>query len=214
MPDSLKTVILIIVFLVPGYIATYFKNAIGYRKKHSDIETIIQSVLFSTLTYVILLFTCFIFQILPYVKVQIASFPADYIDLTESQLLKLIVAFIVVNISSVLIGGLFGYIERRTWIYRFLKNRRLSNQDGHITQWDKIFVDSYPYWAQVKSADGNIYQGRVVGASSYPEEKELVLTDVHYLTPEGEEQELGFDYLYLSDDELKNVRFTVSVPSE
>jgi len=39
---SLKAVTLIIVFLVSGYIATHFKNAIGYREKHSDLETIIQ----------------------------------------------------------------------------------------------------------------------------------------------------------------------------
>ncbi len=180
MPQSFITILLILIFIVPGYIIKKVQELFVTFEKLSRFEITIECIIYSCLNYA--LWTPYLLYLYGLSQTNIFS-----------QNLKVFLPLILmVFISPVVLGIITGYVTQQQYFYKFLcrifKKSGISIKTPGTEIWDKAFDRPVKFWVRIHLSNDKIYEGLAEQISTYPFQKQLYLTNVGVVNEKGEKE--------------------------
>jgi len=171
MPTSVTAIVVIVAFLMPGFISNRFLAFAYPNAEPSDTRIILSAVAFSCLNYALLSWLLILFWLNRWYE-------------NFGRLAAL--AFFVLFVAPVLLAWLFVEIVESGW-GRAWRNK-LGLAHPLPKAWDYFFSRGRPCWVVATLKTGRTiagYYGNNSFASSFPAEEDLYLEKLCTLTPEG-----------------------------
>jgi hypothetical protein len=171
MPTSIQAVIVIVIFLMPGFVASRVISYTYPSSEPSDARLILTAITLS----------CFNYAILSWLLV--LSWRKLWYQNTAFLVFLVLLTLLI---SPVLIGLGLVKLAATNWLRSFRHTFRIPHPDPKA--WDHFFRRGMPCWVVA-----TLRSGRVIGglygsnsfASSYPSAEDLYLEQLCNMTPEG-----------------------------
>jgi hypothetical protein len=171
MPTSIQAVIVIVIFLMPGFVASRVISYTYPSSEPSDARLILTAITLS----------CFNYAILSWLLV--LSWRKLWYQNTAFLVFLVLLTLLI---SPVLIGLGLVKLAATNWLRRFRHTFGIPHPDPKA--WDHFFRRGMPCWVVA-----TLRSGRVIGglygsnsfASSYPSAEDLYLEQLCNMTPEG-----------------------------
>lgn len=203
MPSTSESLLIIVLFILPGFIVIRVIGFFIRASKSSDLNTILSSILFSCVNYIILF---------PYLtdvlqNLQKPNFPK--LNLSLSIILVTIISPILIGviIASILRSNFHYYIFQWRPIKWCLKKLRLDTVIQTNDVWSFVFDREYQPWVRIHLDNGLIYQGIAKHIDSDSEKQTFYITNVTVFDKEGniksELDKKGLEGVYIAVKENK-----------
>jgi hypothetical protein len=171
MPTSIQAVIVIVIFLMPGFVASRVISYTYPSSEPTDARLILTAITLS----------CFNYAILSWLLV--LSWRKLWYQNTAFLVFLVLLTLLI---SPVLIGLGLVKLAATNWLRSFRHTFRIPHPDPKA--WDHFFRRGMPCWVVA-----TLRSGRVIGglygsnsfASSYPSAEDLYLEQLCNMTPEG-----------------------------
>lgn len=171
MPTTITAILVIVAFLMPGFIANRFLAFAYPSTEPSDTRAILTAITFSCLNYAILSPLLTVFWMKAWYEN--LGFLAGF-------------TFFALFLAPILIAWLFIRVVESDWGRR--RRRSLGLMHPMPKAWDYFFHLGKPCWIVATLKNGRIFAGYYGGdsfASSFPADEDLYLEKLCNLTPEG-----------------------------
>jgi len=174
MPTTFESLFIVVFFVIPGFISLWTVNLITPMGKKSELDKIINSLIFSFINYLIVFPS--------YIK------SANFSENTESIILTKSYFHFITTILfvSILLGLLWGIIYKNDFVSKILWKIGITTLSGGTTTWDYAFSNfGEQLWVQVYLSDGTICEGITEHMSAYPYKNQLYLYKARFLDKNG-----------------------------
>jgi hypothetical protein len=170
-PTTIGAVLVIVAFVIPGFVGSRVLSFAHSRPESSDGRIILEAITFSCVNYSVLSW----FLVLTW----------DH-NWYENPYILAACVFLVLFVSPVLLALLLAWLIDTKWGRKL----RLSFGMAHPvpTAWDCFFRKSVPCWIVATMKDGKViagFYGPNSFASSFPAAQDLYLEKLCDLTPQG-----------------------------
>src|ERR1017187_5057112 len=214
--ETFAAAMMLIVFMVPGYIWRTVEGQLVWLDRRLEWEKFALGLLArSTFIY------------LPWSPLLYRAWTGRWYDTYPFQTAGLAVLFVL--ILPVVEGFIFGYARQRawfdktaqwfskcvdnkfspTWIKELLDFKR-AEQNNVPTAWDSVFTDIKPCWVIVTLKDGSIVYG-FLGQESYVssdhEERDIFISHTVVKKENGLEIVPNTAGVYINHDEIRTIEF-------
>jgi Family of unknown function (DUF6338) len=171
MPTSIQAIIVVIVFLIPGFVASRVLSYAYPASEPSDARLILTAIMHSCINYALLSWLFILsWKMLWYENAAFLAF----------------LAVLALFVSPVLSGLGLVKLAETGWIRRF---RQAFGLPHPVPKgWDYFFRRRIPCWVIATLKSGRVIGGKYAAnsfASSYPSEEDLYLEQLCNMTPEG-----------------------------
>ena len=176
MPVKFDAVLILILFIIPGFISQYLIGSSIPRRQQGTNEVILEALLFSCINYAVLGWPLLLLPSL---------YPAF---IATHAALMLIAWLIVLFVAPVGWGLLFSWLiqhQKFTGLYSLLG---LRYTDPMPRAWDYYFSQGRQGWVRVTLTDGTMigaFMGTASFASSFPSLEDLYLETVYEVDERG-----------------------------
>lgn len=171
MPETLSTVLILLVFVIPGFLAARVFSRAYPRTEPGESRMVLESIALSSVSYGI------------FSWLYVLAWKGRWYE--NSYLLALLIFFAVFLAPILVALGLIWTLESNS-------ARSLLHRSGlaHPTPkaWDHFFRKGIPCWVVATMKDGRLVAGLYGGdsfASSFPAKEDLYLEKLCTLSPEG-----------------------------
>jgi hypothetical protein len=193
--NSFDAIFYTLSFVVPGFIC-YSTMAIFVPRKAEDTElSLLRFLTLSCLNYAL-------WAWLIYLLAKSEFF-------TGSPLLSATAWGLIIFVSPVLLGVIFGKLSSRDWLRRFLMRMGLEPLHPIPTAWDYYFSRTPPVWLLVTLKDGSKvggFFGKKSFASSAAGERDLFIEEIFKVIEDGEWQPIPRNNgIYIKGEEIKHI---------
>jgi uncharacterized protein DUF6338 len=154
MPGKIEALGIFLV-LLPGFTCAYFAQYLAVRRKQTDLERVVEALLFSVILYLATL--PFFGYRLPVTWHAIASDPGSFgVELAWSHL-------VVLALSSLVLGVLYAANINHDWLMKLFRWMHVTERTARSSIWNDVFQEIPRGFVQV-GLQGDI---RVVGWLRY-----------------------------------------------
>jgi hypothetical protein len=178
MPSKVEAFGLLLV-LLPGFFCAYIVQALAVRRSKSDIEKVIESLIFSLFLYL---------STLPFFGYRL---PLSWQELRpgsgEFQLAVRWFQLGVLSLASLIFGVAYAASINHDWIMRFFRWIRVTKRTSQNTIWNDVF-GQIGGWVQVGLTDAVIVKGWLAFYSDDPDEASLFLEEAAWIDADGKEE--------------------------
>jgi hypothetical protein len=171
MPETSNAVLILLVFLVPGFIASRVLTLAFPREEPSEGRMVIEAIALS----------CFNYGLLSWLFV--LAWKEGWLD--DPSVLALL-AVLALFVSPVVLGFFLIWASDSPWVASLRRRFRLTHPVPKA--WDYFFRQGVPCWVVATLRDGRIVAGLYGGdsfASSYPASEDIYLERLCRLSPDG-----------------------------
>lgn len=171
MPTTISAILVIVAFLMPGFIANRFLASAYPSAEPSETRAILTAITFSCLNYAVLSWLLILFWTKAWYEN--LGFLAGF-------------TFFILFLAPVFIAWLFIKFVQSDWGRKWRLSLGLMHPMPKA--WDYFFHLRKPCWVVATLKNGRIFAGYYGGnsfASSFPAEEDLYLEKLCNLTPEG-----------------------------
>lgn len=171
MPTTVSAVLVILVFIIPGFISNSVFSLVFPRTEPGDTRTILTAITFSCLNYAFLSWLL----ILMWKESWYRSIG-----------MLVGIAFVALFASPVAVALAFAKMIDTEWGRKVLARFRIINPVPKA--WDYFFRQAIPCWVIATLKDGRVFAGLYgenSSASSFPAEEDLYLEKLCRLSAEG-----------------------------
>jgi hypothetical protein len=192
--------------LLPGFISARIAEMISARSKQTELERVIEALLFSFFTYFIFVL-CFSAEIPLSWKIDTDPSGAQHYAFHV-----VYGRFIALVILAVLLGVLWGLLQGKDFVGKLMKSMRLTERTSRESLWKDVFLSQKAGYVQVELADGRSALGYVSAYSDSGKERALFLRDAAWVTRDAQGNETfveipGPGLLLTDKSEIKYVMF-------
>lgn len=138
MPDISKDLILLLQYLLPGFLVAWIYFGWTSHQKPSQFERVVQA----------LIFACIVQLLVRGVRLLLLKVGTKYsigIWDADSELLVSVV-------GAIAIGMLAAFAENKDWLHSHLRDWGISKRSSHPSEWCTVF-DKNPHWVIVELKD-------------------------------------------------------------
>jgi hypothetical protein len=174
MPSGLQA-LLALFLLLPGFVSARIVRMLNARSQQSDLERIVQALIYSFLIYVI------------YLGVFGENLPVEWaaVNSPVSGLHFAIVPhrwrICTLGLLSVILGVVWGIIKGQDWHMRCLRWLRVTERTSRESVWNDVLLTQSGI-VQVGLGDGRIAIGRLDRYSDTGEEGSVFLSEASWIT--------------------------------
>lgn len=192
--------------LLPGFISARIAEMISSRGKQSELERVIEALLFSFFNY-FLFVLCFSAEIpLSWKIATDASGAQHYLFIVKYG------RFLALVIIAILLGIAWGLLQGHDSVARLLKWMHFTDRTSRESLWKDVFLSQKAGYVQVELADGRSALGYVSVYSDSGKERALFLRNAAWVSKDPQGNEITIDIpgpgLLLTDkSEIKYVMF-------
>lgn len=193
---SIEAILTLIIFILPGYFATGVKGFLLVNKPRSDLERTSESVLYSLLIYSFLRIIFFNYNWpISSIKKIIAK-PTTLFNAKQlaSILLVIVFSFILGYLASLFQKSRF-YSTIFSWVKR----------TPYYRVWDQIFDRKTSALVMLETIQNDKYLGQALITSDSQGEREIYLTNVFLIKPDGTKDELNVKGMLFDSSNLKSI---------
>ena len=170
MPDGRETVLLAIVFFLPGYLVFKAKESVAEAKTVSKFELSVQSVAYS----VVILSTYLLIPPLRRLVNLGALFGGGTLEVVVS------IEFLYAGLAVLGITGIAAVVAA-LWKYnacyhRLLHRLGFRRLNKYITTWEEFTDIAFKRWVCIRLENGYSYIGVIRSVTHHPYEKEIILS--------------------------------------
>jgi hypothetical protein len=199
--------ITVLVILLPGFLAARIKQRLTVNREQSELDKIIEALLYSFLTYII--FTAITHTIPVALKTEtkgeITRYFVEGPDLGRLALLLLIPLFLGIGMSFLANNDLLGRLFR--WI-------RVSRRSWRDSIWSDVF-HNFGGAVQVELADGRSVMGWLKYFSDRPEDSSVFLERAAWVDSDLELVYVAGPGIFLTKESgIRSVAFLDWIPEE
>lgn len=185
MPSNAEAVLIVIFFIAPGFTARRLISSLISVVKRSVFAETVESVLISTLIYLVLTPIW-----LPFLKILYApphpgnraiSLSAAFSELTAAHLMSM--GLLVLVLLPIVCTIVWVYVVKKKLGHKFFstifqKFGVVVKISGGPELWDRLFEDrEYMPWVRIHLDNGQILQGTGVEFSDYPSDRQVWVTN-------------------------------------
>jgi hypothetical protein len=187
--------------LLPGFMSARITQIMSARSEKTELDRIIQALIFSFFTYAIYLF---IFgPVLPLAW----TVNVDKLGVPHYTFLLDRWKFIFLVLLALILGTLWGFLQSRDLLSRLLLKLRLTNRTSRESIWEDVLLNQAGY-VQVGLQDGRNAIGWLSRYSDYGEERALFLERASWINDAGETVDIPGAGLLLTDkSEIQFIMF-------
>lgn len=178
MPDKLEALGIFLV-LLPGFCAAYVIQHLCVRRKQSDLDKVVEALLFSLLLFLSTL--PFFGFVLP-LSWRPAATPVGTVYTIEIHYGHLAALFLL----AIAVGVIYAFNINRDLALRLVRRIGLTDRTARSSVWNDAFLDIPGCYLQVELSDGRIVVGYLRYYSDDPEEASIFLEDAAWLTAEDQ----------------------------
>ena len=209
MQITLPSVLTIILFLLPGYLVYWTRRKIAIIKEPSQTEFIIQTIALSALLYVFVAIVAHwvgVFdQAVKYI-LDVSAFNPVLPPLDAA--IWLVAALLIVLVISFIVGILSGLTQKWCWIERIFARLKMSTLHPYNSEWDNLFSKEVG-WVQVNGKSGAIYRGYCRSITSYPSQREIILSNVSIDQQGNDDKEPttldSYQLVWIGESEIESI---------
>jgi hypothetical protein len=204
-PEGLEALAALFI-LLPGFLSARLAETISSRNKQTELERIIEALLFSFFTYFIFV-VCFSPQIpLSWAIKPDGAGAQHYVFAVDYK------RFLALVGIAVFLGLVWGWLQGHDLVAKVLKKLRLTDRTSRESLWKDVFLSQRAGYVQVELADGRSALGYVSAYSDSGKERALFLRNAAWVTRDAQGNEISVDIpgpgLLLTDkSEIKYVMF-------
>jgi Family of unknown function (DUF6338) len=178
MPDKIEGLGIFLV-LLPGFTCAYFAQYLAVRRKQTDLERVIEALLFSVILYLLTL--PFFGYNLPVTWHEVPSHSGSFqLELAWTQL-------VVLAVSSLVLGVAYAANINHDWLMRLFRWMGVTDRTARSSIWNDVFQEIRQSFVQV-GLPGDI---QVVGWLRYysdeAKDSSLFLEDAAWYDKDGTE---------------------------
>jgi hypothetical protein len=179
MPEN-PVALAILLVLLPGFCAAYVIQHLSVRRKQTELDKIIEALLFSTILFVLTL---------PHFKYVL---PVSWHPVNTSNGTIYTLEFNAKYLQTLLfwaigIGVLYAININRDLFLKLFRKFKLTDRTARSSIWNDVFQDIPNSYLQVELSDGRIVVGYLHYYSDDAEESSIFLEDAAWLTETGEQ---------------------------
>lgn len=199
MGDLSLEVLAVLLILLPGFLTTGLVQALTSRPKRTELDKVIEALLYSFVTYV--LFAVTVGGLPVYVRTDRgADSNAYYVEADPTG----------IGVLALISGGLalaVAFMVTNDFPLRYLRKLRITQRTTRTSVWSDVF-HSLGGYVQVELSDGRCIMGWLRYYSDSPEDLSLFLEDAAWVGEGGKVVEVrGAGILLTSSSGIKNVMF-------
>jgi hypothetical protein len=182
MPQGLQALLVLLV-LLPGFVSATITNLLSARGKSSELEKIIEALIFSFFTYVV------------YISVFGVRLPVEWSAVVDStgqlhytgNVYRLRIGLLAV--IALTLGFGWGWIRSKDWLMALLRKWKISERTSRETVWNDVFY-TLGGTVQVGFEDGRNLVGWVVRYSDSGGERSLFLEKAAWIDDQNVRTEI------------------------
>ncbi len=211
MPEKAEALGILLV-LLPGFVSAYLVQLLAARRKQSELEKIIEALIFSLLLY---LFTLPFFGY----SLPIAWHTGDGKNADVSQIIIVWPHLLVLAFLAIMLGSIYAASINHNWITAPFRWINITQRSARSSVWNDVFTD-LEGMVQVGFSDGRSVIGWIRKYSDEDDSHVLFLEEAAWIDSEGKEipiygpgilltKNLGIEYVMFLDpagqdsDEIK-----------
>jgi hypothetical protein len=168
--------LLILIFLLPGFVGVLFHTAISETEKEEALDKIILALALTLVSHVV-------YAALTGGQTAIGGL------ISPSQREKALQNFLSTlgwtTVIAILLGIFWGAIQNKALLYRAAVLFRLTHRTGAIDVWHQTFARTGPSWVRVRFKDGVMLQGWAQFYSEHADPMQLFLAEASWLFPKA-----------------------------
>jgi hypothetical protein len=202
-PDKAEALGILLV-LLPGFASAYLVQLLAARRKQSELDKIIEALIFSLFIYLITL--PFFGYSLP-----IAWHPGNAQHSDSWQIFVVWPHLLVLALLAVVLGALYAASINHNWLTAPFRWLRVSERSARSSVWNDVFSDLRGF-VQVGLSDGRSVIGWIRNYSDEDETTELFLEDAAWVDSDSKEfpihgpgilltKSLGIEYVMFLDSD-------------
>ena len=195
--------ILVLFFLLPGFISSSILNAIATRKQKNGVASVVEALAFSIWIYAL---------------TSLASGDSPkLVPLGESSGLLLLHPITspkylgIMLIAAVGTPMLLGMSITRDWHMSILRWLRVTNRTARDTVWTDVFTDIKDRYIVANLTDGRRIYGWPQYYSNDPEEGMLYIYAPYWISEDGDYVPMGRHGILLKAEFIQSIEFTFPV---
>jgi hypothetical protein len=163
MPQGLQTLVALLI-LLPGFVSAAIARALSAQSQKSDLERIIEALIFSFFNYVI------------YIVIFGTSLPIEWLPFFQVHRWR--IAFLA--FMACILGLSWGVVRSKDLVLKRLREWNLTERTSRQSVWNDVFV-SLDGTAQVGLKDGRNLIGRIGRYSDADGERSLFLESAYWI---------------------------------
>jgi hypothetical protein len=192
--------LIVFMILLLGFITRTIIGSLVHRKKIGDMESVIESFIFSFLIYLIILF------IYP------SSISEVIVIINDKNLTNfhndIKVLLIVSMLTSIFLGLIMSIILNHDYIHNFLRWSKVTTETSRESTWLDIFLDMKGKSVVVTLDDDRRIEGYPAYYSHDQEEGCIFLTDAYWIDDKNETIKCEHDGILLTKyEKIKRIEF-------
>jgi hypothetical protein len=178
MPDKLEALGIFLI-LLPGFCSAYVIQHLCVRRKQSDLDKVVEALLFSLLLY---LATLPLFGFVLPLSWHPATTPQGTVYTIAIHYKHLAVLFLL----AIAVGVVYAFNINRDWALRPFRRIGLTDRTARSSVWNDAFLDIPGCYLQVELSDGRTVVGYLRYYADDPDEASIFLEDAAWLTEEDQ----------------------------
>jgi Family of unknown function (DUF6338) len=199
--------IAVLVILLPGFLAASIKQQLAVNRKQSELDKIIEALLYSFVTYVI--FTALARTLPINFKVELKGETRTY-SVEPPDIWRLVLLLAI----PVVLGIGMSYLKNADTLGRLFRWMRVSRRTWRDSIWTDVFYN-FGEAVQVELADGRSVMGWLKYFSDTPDEASLFLERAAWVGSDLKPIEIkGPGILLTSESGIRSVAFLNWTPEE
>ncbi len=188
-----NSVVSILQFLLPGFIAAWLFYSLTSYPKPSQFERVVQALIFT-------LFVQALVSIVKYLFLKLGEY-YNTGDWTESS--SLLVSIII----AIVFGIIFSYFANNDKIHKYLRDKGITRETSYPSEWFGSFLNNVTFVVLHLNDERRLY-GWPIEWPSEPTNGHFVIADPSWLEKEGEEKRItGVSSIMINVKDIKWVEF-------
>jgi hypothetical protein len=179
MPSSFEALAILLI-LLPGFLAAYILQSLATRPKQTDLERVIEALIFSLLIYLVYILTSGTGLPVSWrLEKDAAGNPAYTVEAAWRRLTLLTL------VLPVLLGIVSAWLVEHDLLLRVLRFCKLTERTSRSSTWIDVMTEINSV-AQVELADGRKVMGWITYYSVDPDDSSLFLEEAAWVSEENE----------------------------
>ena len=198
MPQGVQALLALLI-LLPGFVSARVARMMSARSQQSELERVIEALIFSFFTYVVYLVA--FGPRLPLEWRPEPNMPVHY----SFQVFRFRLLFLAA--VALLLGFLWGYVKGHDSLLKLLRKCKLTDRTSRESVWNDVFV-SLSGTVQIGIADGTMAIGWLARYSDTGDERAVFLEKASWIAEDGTVTPIpGAGLLLTEKSEIKYVMF-------